>query len=541
MARLVRPTLLLWLLAGPVVGPGGPSSAWAKDYLVTIGGGYEPEENQASLEENVLFLQRILAQHYSADRRHDVFFSDGEDPEPDLQVLAEPEAGPARPVTDLLAALHRRGGPAGPAVTYRNHRVPEVAGGNSPEAIRDALTRIAREVTAGDRLLIYVTAHGGPGGRRDPRNTTISCWNDESISVRSLAGWLNDVPAEVPVVLVMAQCYCGGFADLIFADLPKRTKLAKAVRVGFFAQQYDLPAAGCRPDIEHDLEFSSYFWGTLIGQSRSGDPLPGGDADQDGTVTFDEAFAHAVIVGKTIDMPLKASDVLLESFSRIPDHTLVRNRERRPARRDEPDDSDASPTVQTSDLPAPVDADSNATLATLAGPIRELARDASPAIQRIIKELCRQLDVSADKTFAELLEAYDRWRDERPSPRGRRRSSSGRRELLVAVGERWPELADPRGWKQSKLLDAPGQAALLAEIKQLPTYAVYEERRLQREQQSQAAEDHELREVLYRRLIDTLENAVLARNLPAVAPHEVVLHYERMLQLERSSLQPMSR
>ena len=30
-------------------------------------------------------------------------------------------------------------------------------------------------------------------------------------------------------------------------------------------QQHDLPAAGCRPDIEHDEEFSSYFWGAIAG------------------------------------------------------------------------------------------------------------------------------------------------------------------------------------------------------------------------------------------------------------------------------------
>ena len=32
----------------------------AEDHLLTIGGGYSPSGNQASLERNVLFFQRLL-------------------------------------------------------------------------------------------------------------------------------------------------------------------------------------------------------------------------------------------------------------------------------------------------------------------------------------------------------------------------------------------------------------------------------------------------------------------------------------------------
>jgi len=46
----------------------------AKDYLLTIGGGYEPAGNQASIEANVLFFQRqdrdeaMLSSHWFFQR-----------------------------------------------------------------------------------------------------------------------------------------------------------------------------------------------------------------------------------------------------------------------------------------------------------------------------------------------------------------------------------------------------------------------------------------------------------------------------------------
>mgnify|MGYP003334104021 CR=1 FL=1 len=44
--------------------------------------------------------------------------------------------------------------------------------------------------------------------------------------------------------------------------------------------------------------------------------MPGCDADGNGEVSFDEAHAQALIAAETIDIPLKASDMLLRQFSR---------------------------------------------------------------------------------------------------------------------------------------------------------------------------------------------------------------------------------
>lgn len=71
--------------------------------------------------------------------------------------------------------------------------------------------------------------------------------------------------------------------------------LSKAVRVGFFAQRFDLPAAGCRPDIENDEEYSSYFWGAFLGRSRTGKLAEGVDCDLNGLVSGRRDFQREII------------------------------------------------------------------------------------------------------------------------------------------------------------------------------------------------------------------------------------------------------
>ena len=49
------------------------SELQGKDYFITVGGGYTPQQNQASLEANVLFFQKILSENIRS--RFDTLFS----------------------------------------------------------------------------------------------------------------------------------------------------------------------------------------------------------------------------------------------------------------------------------------------------------------------------------------------------------------------------------------------------------------------------------------------------------------------------------
>ena len=68
-------------------------TAMAGDYFLTIGGGPSPEGNQISLEKNVLFYQRMLAEKRPEGVTHDIYFADGDSPRRDLQ-YSEPDTVP---------------------------------------------------------------------------------------------------------------------------------------------------------------------------------------------------------------------------------------------------------------------------------------------------------------------------------------------------------------------------------------------------------------------------------------------------------------
>ncbi|HEY2250736.1 MAG TPA: hypothetical protein VGH74_06730, partial [Planctomycetaceae bacterium] len=119
---------------------------------------------------------------------------------------------------------------------------------------------------------------------------------------------------------------------------------------------------------------------------------------------------------------------------------------------------------------------------------------------------------------------------------GRRRGQGGRRDLLREVTEKWPELGDARHWEESSLLKPDNQEKLLAELKQLPSWKTFDERRQAMETASDKSEQHELRAVKFRRLINALESIVLEKNLPLFATPEIVARYQQLLALEESTL-----
>ena len=267
--------------------------------------------------------------------------------------------------------------------------------------------------------------------------------------------------------------------------------------------------------------------------------MPGCDADGNGEVSFDEAHAQALIAAETIDIPLKASDMLLRQFSRIPDYTLAADRARFLR------GQGARPNVEA----GPDSKDEGAkTLSSMSGTIESLLDGQSAATRRVVTSLCDQLQLRLAGDVSLVLDAL---REHRAAHRfggpgrggfggpgggpGRR---SSRRELLAAITEKWPELGDPEKWKDAPQLKQGDQSALLEEIKALPAYETYLKRREEREKQDAEAEKHELKGVKYRRLVDTLESIVLAKNLAQVASPEINAGYQKMRKLEDSSLRP---
>src|SRR3954454_20151785 len=110
-------------------GPPAP----AKDYFVTIGGGYDVTGNQLSLERNVLFQQSVLAAKRPDHPPYEVWFADGSDPHPDVQ-CRDPKFESNCPLARrLLAEL--LGDADGMDLVYRTNEIPQLTGPSDLKAV----------------------------------------------------------------------------------------------------------------------------------------------------------------------------------------------------------------------------------------------------------------------------------------------------------------------------------------------------------------------------------------------------------------------
>jgi hypothetical protein len=492
----------------------------AKDYFLTIAGGFSPQGNQASLEANVVFYQGLIADNTSQSPEHKIYFADGFDDKHDLQTVA-PRPAPKSAAFALLQSVFDLDRDR---IVYRNHRVEDISGPISPTEIRDGFDSLQRQLQSGDRLIIYVTAHGSAAKGKDKMNTSIACWNRKELTMKSFAGWLDELPNSVPVVLVMAQCYCGGFVNTMFQKGDSTQPLSEKLRVGFFAQRHDLPAAGCRPDIENDEEYSSYFWGAFRGMLRSGKAIEDADFNRDGKISFAEAHAFAVMDSPTIDIPLKSSDEFLRRYSRIP------NRD--------------TPVLGASDdLPSTTNADDGDELRELKGTIEELSAIASPESYKCIEGLANKLDISIQTPLAELLPLQKNLdaeaRQARPQ-RGRGGSrgfrSSRRRDFREELIAKWPELKDPSEWDSIPWLQPEACDSFLKEVQELSNYEPFKKSLSERVESREKAAAAELKQVRMRRLVYTIESVLLEHNFHLLAEESLKERFTAMRSLEHATL-----
>ena len=297
------------------------TSVVAKDYFLTIGGGYDVTGNQLSLERNVLFQQSVLTSQRPDKPPYEVWFADGSDPHPDVQ-CRDPKFEETCPLARRILA-EVLGDADSMDLVYRNNEVPSLKGPAELNRVKERFAELASEVKSGDRVIIYVAGHGGrpkrpERGRRENRtkqnayNTLFYFWNTESVTASDFTGWLDRFPRDAQVVLVMVQCYAGGFAHTIYEHADSSAGLSPNARCGFFAQLHDRAAAGCTPDAnDADYEeYSSYFWGALAGKLRVGKAVDTADYDKNGQVSFAEAHAYAIIESDTIDVPVRTSGAL---------------------------------------------------------------------------------------------------------------------------------------------------------------------------------------------------------------------------------------
>ncbi len=528
----------------------------AADYFLTIGGGYEPSGNQISLEKNVQYFQRTLHRLGHDPANHWILFADGRAPDRDLQytdlnVFNSPaETWMNRILGDESEATMR----------YRDHQVSPVFGASRTAWVDAAMDAITAKLIDGDRLIIYVTAHGSPAASDDeydyssystsastsddssnPRNTSIALWSDESITAEQWTEYLDRIPANVEVVMMMVQCYSGGFAQTIFNDADYEQGISPRVRCGFFSQVYDRQSAGCTPDVNEAeyQEYSSFFWAALSGVNRLGDVIDSQcDYNGDRVVGFNEAHAYAVIQSDNIDIPIQTSSELLRRISKLgkisADETAS-----------EPD-KEESPVFSgifnmfSGKKIEPLEPQV-ATLLTPAMTIDEVRELASPDQQAIIDALAVKLKVKTARSVASVAKLCRKLETDIESQTGKytvvaTKLSDAQNDLSTALQRTWPEV--PRyGYSPmvTQLTTSRGDE-FVATVESWPQAEAYV---TMSEKTTKAAErlyQVETREAITRRLLRTLQDVLLEANLPLAATSQEIQRFEQLRTLEASGL-----
>lgn len=474
-------------------------TAEARDYFLTVGGGYSPTGNQVSLEKNVQFFERLLDEQGLAAASHDVYFSDGHSPQRDLQFY-DPDFQVPK-VNRLLAQIF--GKEDGLSNQYRSHALQNVRGASNRVNLDRWFQEVGSTLQPGDRVLIYLTGHGGKG--KPIKNPHFYMWNGERMPVKDFVKELDKLPEGVSVVTVMVQCYSGGFANIVFDEGDDEKGLASASRCGFFATVKDRVAAGCTPDIsEEDYhEYSTYFWAAVGGKTRMGEAIEKPDYDHDGKVSFAEAHAYALLTSPTIDISVKTSDVFLRTYSTL-------------------------------------EADGDESLLTLSTPYESLLEVSDPIERAVIEGLSSQLGLTASDRAEAARQLAKSIEGEKKQLEGRKRKLNGelggiRKHIRDELRDQWPELENPWHPDVAEFM-ALEAAAITNVIESHSEYSRFVELRSNIGELEEGSFDLERRWVKCQRLIRTLENVVLAANLTRVASPEILSRYAQLQAQEAATL-----
>ncbi|MEL6453252.1 MAG: Caspase domain-containing protein [Cyanobacteria bacterium J06623_5] len=258
-------------------------------HFAVVAGGGAPSYNEIALEKNVRYFQRSLTEAGFNPSLASLFFANGNDGQATVRYLDENNRQQFKaPEIDELD------GPATYANTYGWFK---------------AIAQAEKPCPA----FFYFTGHGAYNPENEDNNSLI-LWEEAFVSVKEMAGWLDPLPADQPFVTMMAQCYSGAFANLIYENGDPEQPVALQSRCGFFATVASRPSVGCTPAVnEADYkDYSSSFFAGLTGRDRIGNPVSSADYNTDGKISYAEAHAFAKVDEETTDWPISTVEAWLQ-------------------------------------------------------------------------------------------------------------------------------------------------------------------------------------------------------------------------------------
>jgi len=307
MARIIATLLLLGLSA----------QAAPAIHALLIGGGPDKENNTAQIEEHLRFVTSLVPP--STGRI--LLFADGKANSRDLSYTNASCLTQGQRALDILLPDANLGAKV-------QTRTPELGAPLDGPSRLPSIDRAFRRLASlsgknGPPILLYFAGHGSTD---DDKNKTslYDLWGDDDLDPATLASEISILPSRIPVTLVMAQCFSGGFGNVLFKKANPDSPLSERLITGFFAAESDREAAGCGTETNSPLyqDFSSYFFGALSGRDKLGHRVDGADFNGDGHVSCHEAWCYALIHDASIDTPVCTSLIFLRRFASVPDSTI---------------------------------------------------------------------------------------------------------------------------------------------------------------------------------------------------------------------------
>ena len=262
-----------------------------KTYFGAIAGGGAPSYNEIALEKNVRYFARSLSHLNFDPLKATLFFANGNSGEATVRYLDanDDEQFKAPEIPNLDGAATK---------------------GNT-EAWFQAVAQAEKQCPS----FLYFTGHGTHNTENEDDNWLV-LWQEAFVSVTEMAGWLDKLPTDPdkPFVTMMAQCYSGSFANLIYVNGDPEQPVALQTRCGFFATVASRPSVGCTPAVnEADYkDYSSSFFAGLTGRDRTGNSVSSADYNQDNRISYAEAHAFAKVDEATTDWPISTVEAWLQ-------------------------------------------------------------------------------------------------------------------------------------------------------------------------------------------------------------------------------------
>jgi hypothetical protein len=275
--------------------------------LVQIGGGNRIDNSQGQIEDNVIWLNRILKRTGNPVKN---YFASGSGSEKDVALYVDKiQQGPMSTLSRVFDD------PSAERIHYRHNKVPNLSGGMRKNQIQKSLRSILSNLSDEQEFLIIYNGHGDID-ESDVRGNYLKIWDDERLTVSEVDSLFDAAPDTAVLRFVFPQCYSGGFYHLIY-DNPHSDEFGVQTRCGFFAESAYEESEGCslNTNREEYRDYSTYFFAPLNGKTRNNEDLPvDPDLNGDGVISFSESHIYAIKAGNSKDLSRSTSEVYLEEW-----------------------------------------------------------------------------------------------------------------------------------------------------------------------------------------------------------------------------------